>query len=298
MNASHQRVLSYDVGGSHISAGIVELPGFDLVASQSTRIDSSLSAVAVMDTLGRLGSGLLDRLPCPEILGVAFSMPGPFDYQKGICLIRGLAKYEQLYGVDFRAAISGRFPDLEASAVRFINDAAAALLGEIYAGAARGKQRVIGLTLGTGIGSAFAVAGRIVRDGPGVPPDGYVYNLPCEDGIVDDVISSRGIRKEYLRLTGEDREVREVARIASSDAPAREVMNWFGQRLGEVLLPLVESFHPDIVVLGGAIARSAPLFLPAALEVLREKEVDLQCSFLGDRAGLIGAAAAWRLGQT
>jgi glucokinase len=54
--------------------------------------------------------------------------------------------------------------------VRFLLDSAAFLLGEIGAGEARGVERAVGITLGTGIGSAFAVDGQIVTEGPGVPP--------------------------------------------------------------------------------------------------------------------------------
>ena len=288
-------ILSYDVGGSHVSAGLVRFPNLDLVGVQSVSIDSSLSSGQVMGTFAALGRAVINGQAQPKIAGIATSMPGPFDYERGICYIRGLAKYEQLYGVDFRAALAGHFPEVDREAVRFVNDAAAALLGEIQAGAARGKQRAIGLTLGTGIGAAFAVSGRIVTSGPGVPPGGYIYNLPWNGGIVEDVLSSRGIRKEYIRLGGEDRDVREIAQRTSSDPLAKRVLVWFGQTLGEVVGSLVDSFHPEVIVLGGAITRSHSLFLPSALQMIRGRDVEVRPSELGERAGLIGAAVAWGL---
>lgn len=293
MNTS---ILSYDVGGSHVSAAVVDTASFDPGAVKSIDIDSALAAGEILNSLATLGRAVMDRPTRPAISGIAMSMPGPFDYRRGICLIRGLAKYEQLYGVDFRSAMADSFPEIAAGAVRFINDATAALLGEIHAGAARGRERVIGLTLGTGIGSAFAVGGRIVTSGPGVPPEGYIYNLPWKDGTIEDALSSRGIRKEYKRLTGEDPDVHEIALRATHDPATARFMEQFGRTLGEVLLPLVESFRPEAVVLGGAIARSARLFMPAAADVLRGKSVDLKPSSLGGCAGLIGAAAAWLLG--
>ena len=292
-----QWILSYDVGGSHVSAGLVRLPDFELPGVQSRSIDSSLGADEIMEAFVRLGQSVAAGRAGQEIAGMGWSMPGPFDYRRGICLIKGLAKYEQLYGVDFRAVMASRFRGIPGDAIRFINDAAAALLGEIQAGAAKGKTRVIGLTLGTGIGSAFAVAGRIVTSGRGVPPEGYVYNLPWKDGIVEDVVSSRGVRKEYARLAGEDLDVREIARKAPNTPIAGQVMQWFGRTLGEVLLPLVKEFEPEVVVLGGAIARSADLFVPAAMTALRENRVELRSSNLEGRSGLIGAAVAWYQGQ-
>ena len=84
-----------------------------------------------------------------------------------------------LYGVDLRQALAPRI-GCDPVQVRFLNDADAYLLGEVGAGAAKGFGRAVGLTLGTGIGSAFAVDGRLVTPGPGVPKDGEIWNVPYE----------------------------------------------------------------------------------------------------------------------
>jgi len=289
-------ILSYDVGGSHATAGLVHQVTFELQNVRSRRIDSAAAAEGILDALAELGNDALGGQSQAVVSGIAMSMPGPFDYEKGICYIRGLAKYEQLYGVDFRASMAERFPKVPAMAVRFINDAAAALLGEIQAGAAKGAPRVIGLTIGTGIGSAFAVGGRIVTTGPGVPPEGYVYNQPFRDGVAEDFVSGRVIKKMYAKVANNECEVKEIARRAAHDAAAKMIFCQFGQMLGEVLLPMVNGFVPDVIVLGGAVARSSSLFLPATREVLQGTKVELRPSSLHDSAGVIGAAVAW--GQT
>lgn len=222
------------------------------------------------------------------------AMPGPFDYQEGISYIRNLAKYENLYGVNLRQEMARRFPAVRPDAVRFVNDAQAALLGEVYCGAAVGMARVMGLTLGTGVGSAFAVNGRIVTSGPGVPADGYVYCLPWGDGITEDAISTRAIQRSYRALTGEQCEVRDLAARARTDDIAMSVWRDLGKTLGLVLLPLAREFQPDIIVLGGAIAQSADLFLSSAENELQGTGASLRVSTLFDRAALFGAAVAWR----
>ena len=139
------------------------------------------------------------------------AVPGPFDLQAGVSLMRHKLPY--LYGFDLRAALAASF-GIQPLQVRFLNDANAFLLGEIGAGAARGFRRAVGLTLGTGIGAAFAVDGRIVAEGPGVPPGGEIWNLPYEAGIVEDFISSRAIVGNYQRLTGVQREAVDLAAAA------------------------------------------------------------------------------------
>ncbi|MBZ5565109.1 MAG: ROK family protein [Acidobacteriia bacterium] len=287
-------VLAFDVGGSHVAAALVDLTTLSIEAAQSQPLDTRASGEAVMDAFGEIGAGVLAKAPARKSAGIAMAMPGPFDYQNGICYIRGQAKYDQLFGFDFRRGMAARFPDFLPCDIRFVNDASAALLGEIHRGAAAGAGRVIGLTLGTGIGSAFAVDGRIVIAGPGVPPHGYIYCLPWKEGTVEDTLSSRGLQGRYREVSGRLCDAREIAALASTDPLAKKVMEDFGRDLGAVLLPLATSFRPDVIVLGGAIARSAQLFLPAAQEAIEKNGTCLKVFHLLDHAALVGAAVAWQ----
>jgi glucokinase len=178
--------------------------------------------------------------------------------------------------------------------VRFLNDAAAYLLGEIGAGAAHGVARAVGITLGTGVGSAFAVDGRIVKDGPGVPPGGEIWNVPYHGGIVEDIISTRALQLSYKERSGQQREVASIAHYANGgEVTACEVFEEFGSNLGLALLHLLTEFNPNVVVIGGGIARSANLFMPDAVRALDGLRVELHVTKLGDNAPLVGAGVAW-----
>jgi glucokinase len=294
MSQTSQFLLSFDVGGSHATAALIGAKSLELLGIASGSIDSQASSDDVLQGLAAIGKGVLGTPPTPGLLGIGMAMPGPFDYQEGISYIRNLAKYDNLYGVNLRQEMSRRFPSVRPDAVRFVNDAQAALLGEVYCGAAVGMARVMGLTLGTGVGSAFAVNGRIVTSGPGVPADGYVYCLPWGDGITEDAISTRAIQRSYRALTGEQCEVRDLAARARTNDIAMSVWRDLGKTLGLVLLPLAREFRPDIIVLGGAIAQSADLFLSSAENELQGTGASLRVSTLFDRAALFGAAVAWR----
>jgi glucokinase len=222
-------------------------------------------------------------------LGAGLAMPGPFDYAAGVSWMRHKLPY--LYGIDLREALAATF-GWQARQVHFVNDAAAYLLGEVGAGAARDVTRVVGITLGTGIGSAFAVDGRIVTECFGVPPGGEIWNLPYKDRTVEDFLSTRAIRQAYRERTGQDREVSTIAAIAAEDQAAGEVFTEFGRHLGLALRSLLCEFAPDVVVLGGGISRSARLFLPAAELQLEGLGFELRVSTLGDHAPLVGAAVA------
>jgi predicted NBD/HSP70 family sugar kinase len=279
------RVLTFDVGGSHVATAVCHESGFELGPVVSAPHPSVQTSDAFIDLLYELGiqAGHDGRM------SVVLAVPGPFDLQGGVSLMRHKLPY--LYGVDLRHALAARFA-VHTEQIRFLNDADAYLLGEIGAGAARGFGRVVGLTLGTGIGSAFAVNGHLVTEGAGVPHGGEIWNLPYQGATVEDFVSARAIVGNYQRQTGKKREVVELARVVASDPDAKQSFIEFGQNLGKVILTLLSEFRAEVIVLGGGIARAAEHFLPSVRAEIGGSSAQLRVSELGDRAALVGCGVA------
>jgi glucokinase len=280
-------VLAYDVGGSHVAAAVCCGREFHLGPVVSAPHPAEQTSEAFLDLLHDLGvkAGAAEK----GKIGAVLAVPGPFDLQAGVSLMRHKLPY--LYGVDLRGALATRFA-IDPAQVRFLNDADAFLLGEIGAGAARGFRRAVGLTLGTGIGSAFAVDGRVVAEGPGVPHGGEIWNLPYEGGIVEDFVSSRAIAGNYQSRTGTKREVVDLAGAVRNDSAAEQAFAEFGRHLGEVIRSLLAGFHAEVIVLGGSISRSADLFLPAVRARMGDSPTELRVSELKDSAPLVGCGVA------
>jgi predicted NBD/HSP70 family sugar kinase len=282
-------VLVYDVGGSHISAAVCHKEGYQLGTIASTSLPEEQTSAAFIGVLQSLGEKAMEGKA--DIEGAEFAMPGPFDYEKGVSWMEHKMPY--LYGVNVAEALAERF-GWKPEQVRFLNDAAAYLLGEVGAGAARGVKRVVCFTLGTGVGSGFAVDGRVVTQGKGVPPGGEIWNVPYLGGIVEDQISTRAIKKAYAERNGQEREVASIAHYAvGGDPDAAAVFQEFGRTLGIAIKDLLEDFAPDVVVLGGGISRSAPLFLEDVKAELANTRIEVRIAELGDNAPLAGAGVAW-----
>ena len=282
-------VLTYDVGGSHVSAGLCRLPDLEVVNVASASLAGVTSFEQFVNLLYRLGSEAAGSER--NIGGASLAVPGPFDCEAGVSMMQH--KLESLYRKDLRGALAARF-GWAPNQLRFLNDASAYLLGEVGAGSVKGARRAAGLTLGTGVGSAFAVDGRCVTEGKGVPPGGEIWNFPYGDGTVEDLISTRRLKADYAVLTGKDEEVVAIAAAAATDAAARQVFETFGLHLGQVFRDVVAPFMPDMVVIGGGISRSAPLFLPIAEKQIVGLGFCVVTSTLLDRAPLVGAAQFWR----
>ena len=281
-------VLVYDVGGSHVSSALCTTGSFLLGPVVTAPHPEEASSAAFLDLLERLGREAASEVDRLDGAGLAF--PGPFDFAAGISLMRHKLPY--LYGFDLRTALAERF-GLRPSQVRFVHDASAFLMGEIGVGAAKGFERAVGMTLGTGIGSAFAINGKIVTEGKGVPPEGEIWNLPFPGGIVEDAVSSRAIRHSYYHTTGLEKEVAVLAGDAAKDPQARQAFMEFGHNLGKAMRATVSEFAPQVVVLGGGISRSAELFLPSARKEVEDLHLDIRVSELFEHVALVGAAVAW-----
>lgn len=286
---SEASVLVYDVGGSHVSAAVCGADTYRLGAVVRAPHAEPPSSEAFVQVLHSLGVEACAQRG--EVEGAELAFPGPFDFAAGVSLMRH--KLPCLFGIDLRGQLAERF-GWRPGQVRFVLDSEAYLLGEIGSGAARGVDRVAAITLGTGIGSAVAVKGRVLTEGPGIPPRGEIWNLPYEGGIVEDFVSAEAIRRSYQMRTGVAREVVEVAAAAGArDEAARQVFAEFGRHLGRAIRAAFSVFDPDVIVLGGGISRSAHLLVPSAQRELDGMRAELRVSELRDVAPLVGAGVAW-----
>ena len=220
-------------------------------------------------------------------------MPGPFDYVKGISYIRGVAKYENLYGINISDAVTVNLGIQDGFLIRFMNDASSFAVGEAWQGSASGFNRSLSITLGTGFGSAF-ISDRIpIVDGPEVPKLGCIYHLPYKDGIADDYFSTRGLLSRYKKLTGKELSgVKELSALAATDKQVRELFIDFGDNAGMFLAPWLKRFRAEILVIGGNISHAYNLFGEVFEERLRKENCfcKVAISKLKEDAALLGSA--------
>lgn len=271
-----------DVGGTSIKSGRVRtaiVSGF-----RKDPYDAQGTAEEILRSYATVIRGQIDEAET-RVGEVVLAHPGPFDYAKGICLVRGVAKLEALYGRDLRAALLPLLPpDCD---LRFLNDAEAAIRGEARFGAGRPYDRILGLTLGTGLGSAFLASGRVVRQGDAVPEGGEVYALPWKDGIADEAFSVRGLRARLQGVPGGDLPFEAIGRrVQAGDDALATALARFGGELGNFLAPVVTTFRGEAVLLLGGLANLRTSFGPALASLLH---VPVLGGELGPKAPLLGA---------
>ncbi|UMG92065.1 ROK family protein [Nocardioides sp. TF02-7] len=212
------------------------------------------------------------------------------------------------------APVRSRVEELVGAPVSLDNDANCAALAEVTAGAARGASSAVLVTVGTGIGGALVIDGRVVRGANGmagefghmqVVPDG----LPCECGLRgcwEQYASGRALERVMRVSLGSHLDGPEVAASARGGDPlARQAFASVGTWLGVGVAGLVSAFDPAVVVIGGGVSAVGDLLLePArrclldALQGAEHRQVPpLVPTRFGPEASAVGAALLARDGR-
>lgn len=291
-------VPALDIGGSHVSAGVVDLRSGRLVPGTHVRraVDPDAPAAEIIgiwaEAAHRLDVG-------PATWGVA--MPGPFDYRRGIGGFAGVGKFGALAGVDVGAALAAKVG--AGVRIRFSNDADAFAIGEWLACPEPRPARLVGITLGTGVGTGFVDRGTAVVSGDLVsadivPPEGSAYRLSIDGRPLEDTASARAVLAAYNTKSGtEITSVEALTDLArAGDRTALGVFQHAWSAAARALAPYIAAFGAEVVVAGGSIARSWDLVQPALLAGLAAwsgslaSSVELRRSRDPETAALLGAA--------
>ena len=287
-NTQGNAAIGIDIGGSHITVAIVDLE-FRKIVNGSVRrksVDRHGSAEEILSSWSEM-INMTNQQSQSRINKIGFAMPGPFDYENGISYIKGLDKFDSLFGMNIREEIARR-TGIEKENIVFKNDADAFLEGECFCGAASEFSKVVGITLGTGLGSCNYVNGEIENAG--------LHAMPYKDGIAEDYISTRWFEKTYMQYSG--KVVNGVKTISDNyyqDEFAALVFNEFAGNLSQLLLYCVRTYEPEAIVLGGNISHSFPLFIEKVKQNLSGtiKAPCIAKAVLGEHAALIGAASSF-----
>lgn len=293
-----------DLGGSWIRAGVVGPDGTvrEVLRAPTPQAGPEAVAQVITNLVRQLGP-----LP-PGRVGVA--VPGPLNVREGTVYeppnLRGWKNVPVQRILEERL---GRPVVLE-------NDANAAALGEWWQGAGVSSRHLVYITVSTGVGGGLVLDGKLYRGASGmageighmvVDPDGPVCSCG-RPGHLEGIASGPAIARwteERLRegrdsvLAGREAlSSREVAEAAErGDGLAREAFRRAGRSLGLVVAGLLNLLNPEVVVIGGGVARAGRWLFDPLLEAVRQATLTqpwqvarIVPAALGDHAGLVGAA--------
>jgi len=308
-------VVGVDLGGTNVRAALIASTG-DIVA-QARR--SSLQEQPAEATLQQIVDACLEvisehGITPSNVLGVGIGLPGIMDTDSGVCFWS--PNFPKWKDVPIGATVSAGL----GIPAYILNDAKCAALGELVYGAGKGVRNMVMITLGTGIGGAFVVDGRLLIGPNGsigevghqtIDPAGArcgCGNFGCWEAIAArDAIIDRADRKLQAGRVSTLREMAPrggltpavISRAANEgDAVAREVMDEIGGLIGIGVTNLINMLNPERFVIGGGISQAGELLLGPIRRTVASRAVPMQgktaeivLALLGDCAGVMGAGA-------
>jgi glucokinase len=303
------KALAIDLGGTHATCGLVE--NQTILAHETIDTDHAKSLSAVLPEVADVCQRLINSkgLSLAECSAVAVGFAGLVDSRAGRVLSTN-GKYEDATDIDL-ATWSKQILGLP---LRIENDARMALLGEFYAGAARGFTEVVMMTLGTGIGGVAMMDGKLLR--------GKHFQAGCLGGHIPILFDGRkctcgaigcaeaeaagwslpfvvkewpGVSESALAKYADVgfKELFEEAGRGDSVAIAirdRCLNIWAADAVG-----LVHAYDPEIIVMGGGVMQSASMIIPYVESYIHQYswtpwgDVHVRVAELGNNAALLGA---------
>ncbi len=307
--------IGIDLGGTNIAIGIMD-ENYHLVCKGSTPTPAN-DPDGIVQEMAKLCLRLTEEqaIPFSDIAYAGVACPGIVDRESGEVVYANNIQFHHFpLGARLRSLLPLKTVYLE-------NDANAAALGEAKAGAARGTQNSIMITLGTGVGGGIVIGGRVYMGTNGAA--GELGHIVIEKDGVPCTCGRRGCWESYSSATALIRMTKEKmdacpdsmmhARVQADgkisgrtafdmsragDRAAQEVVERYASYLACGITNLVNIFQPEAVVIGGGVSgEKENLLCLLRTPVMKEsygsgavKLAELKIAELGNDAGIIGAA--------
>ena len=288
--------LGLDVGGTNLAAAVID-SRFNILSRASIPAGAGRSIEAITDDMAKVSILAVERagISMEDVAGWGIGMPSCVNARTNLLVHANCFGWHNVPIYDY---LRGKLP-LD---VKIDNDANCAALGEALAGAARGHENALMLTLGTGVGGGIILDGKIYAGADGMGAELGHSKLVFEGerctcgqkGCLEAYCSATALQRDAARA-GFEGDARAVFDAAKS---AEGLVDRYIAYLAAGLSTFITIFRPEIIILGGGVAAAGDrLFVP-----LREKMCE--CTFgaeeiglppvipalLGNDAGLVGAA--------
>lgn len=307
--------IGIDIGGTNLVAGVTNGMGqiLDKVSRPVNKEWTAEEICAQTALLARQAAEISGTAP-EKIKAVGVGLPGLVDNEAGVVLKTPNMPFDQ---TPFRELFKKEW-DVP---VYLGNDANCAAIGEYWAGAAKGCDPALVITLGTGIGGGLIVGGKLFT---GYANSGMEVGHMCihPNGVLCGC-GSRGCWEQYgsatalIRLTQEEMERNKESMLwdcaegdrfkvtgrtafqaaRAGDSSASRVLYRYLQGLSVGLINLINVIHPEIVCLGGGVSNAEDdLLLDPLRELVTKGCFDkaapprIEKASLGNDAGVVGAA--------
>jgi len=233
--------IGVDLGGTNIRACLID--GQKIVKIEKVPLQNKDNLDSTLEQLKSLISTVIN----PEVQGIGIGVPSVVDLEKGIVYdVVNIPSWKEVHLKDILESAFG-------VPVLINNDVNCFVLGEKYFGAGKGYKDIVGITIGTGIGSGVILDNNLYSGANcGAGEIGY---LPYLDHDLEYYCSSNYFEK-FHNTTAYDT----FLKAKENDPEALKTWNEFGHNMGVALKSVMYAYDPEIIILGGSIAGAFKYF--------------------------------------
>ena len=292
--------LGIDIGGTSAKIGIVDKE--NRVIAETKVVTGVKKAEEIIENIAKAALQLMEEhnISMEQCGKVGVGVPGLVDKKEGMVLYSNNLQWENV-------KLAEEFKKYLPLPVSIANDADCAALGEAVAGAGRGVQNLVMLTLGTGVGGGVILNGQLFTGSilGGIELGHMVIHEKGElctcgrRGCLEAYASATAMRREAKKVYGTSLEPLEIFEKANaSDEKAKVIVHNYIQDLGTGVINLVNVFRPERIIFGGGIAAQGEVILQPIRERMEKESFggnysevpELVIAEMENQAGMIGAA--------
>ena len=291
--------LGIDIGGTAVKLGLVDGTGHVLVRDEQSVIFDGYKT-PILTTVERAAADFLAAQSVSPA-GIGVSATGQIDSRRGV-VAGTCGNFPGWIGVEIKDTLEREFN----LPVTVANDANCMLLGEVWAGAAKGYTDVIGVTLGTGVGGGILTGGHLLEGARGLGGELGHFRLHALDGVTC-TCGAIGCYERYAATTALVRGAKSAGlelpdgraifeAVAAGNARAAAVLDRWIDEIAQGLAGLVHIFNPQLILVGGGVSAQQKLLIDPLAEKVRSRVMpafaqglEIQAAALQNDAGLVGA---------
>ena len=310
--------VGIDLGGTNIAVGIVD-DEYNIVGRGKIKTRAPRPAEEICDDIANAVEMALEeaKLTMADINSVGIGTPGAVNPQTGVISYSANLKF---FDVNIVSLLESRI----GTKVYIDNDANAAALGEMIAGAGKGAKDFIAITLGTGVGGGAIIDGKmllgsnfgggelghtvIIHNGVqcGCGRKGCWEAYSSATALIRDTVRTMGKYPESILHTMQADRAKISAKTPfvaakAGDPAGKEVVERYLFYLSEGIANIINILAPDAIILGGGVCNEGDNLLVPLKELVFPKcyggvdvrHSDIKIATLGNDAGIVGAAMLW-----
>jgi glucokinase len=275
---NRQTIIGIDLGGTNVRAGLVNNNNLSATASQ--RINAQGSVEKVLQQLFELTDPLINK----SVTAIGIGVPGLVDLEQGVVFdVINIAAWKE---VPLKKLMEDRY----AIPVLINNDANCFALGEFYFGKGRGHDSMLGLTVGTGLGSGIILNKKLYGGKTGGA--GEFGMMDYQDKYYEYYASGQFFQNVY-GAEGES----VFKKAIEGNSEAIEMYGQMGMHLGNAIKAILYALDINLIIMGGSVSKAYHLFSKTMWQQIEtfayRRTIDglqIEVSEL-ENSGILGAAA-------